>query len=347
VVTQRIANPCIPVRFWARPPISSFRAWVRKKLKNVIVVCATPNWLGPAAVTLLSCAQNGAAKVAELIIVCPNPSSRDENDLALFNKMHATQIRLLGVDPDDLAEIESGHLGVGALLRLKLDAFLPTNLERVLYLDSDVLAEGSLNELFEMPMNGFAFAAVESIAMLQLINAKANTHLKSLNISPARPYFNSGVILFDWQASLEARILPQCRDVLKSRQNWHFHDQDVLNIVSNGKWKQLLHKWNVTKKTADYLNIKPRLRHFNGKQKPWNSKARFGFSKYHMYYASSLANTPWANFAGMKQLAWPIRDNWRALVRQLSFTTIYKLKNHITRLESVLIETHPHSNAGP
>ncbi len=328
MVTQRIANPCIPVRFWARPPIL-LNGWARIKMKNAIVVCATPNWLAPAAVTLLSCAQNGATAYADLFIVCPSPSAKDKSDLAAFNELNRTPIQLLAVDAGDLNDIDGGHLGIGALLRLKLDQFLPQNLERVLYLDCDVLAEGALDELFHMNLEGEPFAAVESIAMMPVINKHAPAHLRALNINPPRPYFNSGVILFDWPATVQARILPQCLEVLKSRQNWKFHDQDTLNIVSKGQWKKLDHQWNVTKKTADYLNLQAHLRHFNGNAKPWNCKNRFGYAKYRKYYEQSLQGTPWAEFLDMKQKPWPLKDNWRALVRRLSFLKRTKLRSLI------------------
>ncbi len=302
------------------------------KMKNVIVVCATPNWLAPAAVTLLSCAQQGAEKFADLLIVCPNPSAEEKANLNAFKAHHNCDIQLLDIDPTELQSIESGKLGVGALLRLKLDQFLSHDLDRVLYLDSDVIAQAPIEKLFQMDMEGMPFAAVESIAMLPLLSPTAKAHRHSLDIDEAQPYFNSGVILFDWQATLKAKILPRCLEILKSRASWKYHDQDTLNMVSEGKWKMLDHKWNVTKKTADYMNISPMIRHFNGSAKPWNSKRRFGFARYHKYYVDSLRQTPWQSFMDQPQTPWSSLDNWRALVRKLSLLKITKLRKHISHV---------------
>ncbi len=304
--------------------------WAQNEMKNAIVVCATPNWLAPAAVTLLSCAQQGAEKFADLLIVCPNPGSDEQAKLKDFNAHHNFNIKLLDVEPSELQSIESGRLGVGALLRLKLDQFLSHQFDRVLYLDSDVIALAPIEKLFQMDMKGMPFAAVESIAMLPLLNRKAKAHLRSINLDLTQPYFNSGVILFDWQATLKAKILPRCLDILKSRDSWKYHDQDTLNMVSNGQWKMLDHKWNVTKKTADYLNITPVFRHFNGTAKPWNSKPRLGFAQYHKYYVESLHETPWQSFMDQPQKPWSLKDNWRAFIRKLSFRKISKLRKHIS-----------------
>ncbi len=303
--------------------------WAQNEMKNAIVVCATPNWLAPAAVTLLSCAKQGAEKFADLLIICQYPSLDDKEKLKAFNAHHNCNIQLLDVDPSELNVIESGRLGVGTLLRLTLDQFLSHDFNRVLYLDSDVVAETPIDKLFQLDLEGFPFAAVESIAMLPLLNAGATAHRNNLNMSEETPYFNAGVILFDWHATLRTKILPRCLEILKSRDCWKFHDQDALNIASNGNWKLLDHKWNVTKKTADYLQIQPHLRHFNGAAKPWNSKLRLGYGKYHEYYTKSLAGTPWQSFMDQPQRPWPLKDNWRALVRRLSFRKIAKLNRHI------------------
>ena len=66
-------------------------------MKNAIVVCATNNWLAPAAVTLLSCSQHGASEYADLLIVTPNPSHEHEQQLQKFNAKHETTIKLVTI----------------------------------------------------------------------------------------------------------------------------------------------------------------------------------------------------------------------------------------------------------
>lgn len=298
--------------------------------KFAIVTCVTPNWLPPAAVTLLSCAQHGAEEFADLIILCAGATAGDETNLQSFNSHHGIQIKLLNVVPGDLSGIDSGRLGVGAILRLKLNEFLPHEFKKVLYIDSDVLCMQTLSKLFAMSLDGFAFAAVESTAMMPVINKTAEAHLKSIGMATTAPYFNSGIVLFDWTTILKTDFFKDCLTTLKSRTDWRFHDQDVMNIAALGKWKKLHQKYNVTKKTADYLSIDPVFRHFNGAAKPWNSKSRFGFARYHKYYADSLSGTPWQSFMDQPQKPWSFKDNWRALLRKLSFRKIAKLRHHIS-----------------
>jgi lipopolysaccharide biosynthesis glycosyltransferase len=297
-------------------------------MKNAIVVCVTANWLAPAAVTLLSCAKHGAAEFADLLIVSPYVETEERNKLDAFNTAHNLHIKLINVELGDLGGMGLGRLGIGALLRLKLDQFLPPDYHRVLYLDSDVLAEASCKSLFNMNLESKAFAAVESIAMLPWINNSSTQHLSKIGMRPDNPYFNSGVMIFDWEKTLTVKLLPRSLELLKANRDWPFQDQDVLNAACVGQWKMLDHKWNVTKKTADYLKIRPRFRHFNGNAKPWNSKSRLGFATYHRFYAQSLTGTPWHSFLDQPQRPWPLKDNWRAVTRYLSIRKIAKLRHH-------------------
>jgi lipopolysaccharide biosynthesis glycosyltransferase len=299
-------------------------------MKNAIVVCATPNWLAPAAVTLLSCSQHGAAEFADLILVSFQTNQDHLSSVEFFNKKHSTSIRLLDVKLNDLEGMGQGRLGIGSLLRLKLNEFLPGTYERILYLDSDVLAEGNCFKLFELNLDGHTFAAVENTALLPLIKSNATKHKTAIGMQPSQKYFNAGVMLFDWQKTCDSKFMYNSLELMKQNANWPFQDQDALNSVAQGQWKMLDHSWNVTKKTADYLKMKPRFRHFNGAGKPWNSKHRFGFARYHKYYVESLNGTPWQSFMSQSQRPWPIKENWRALLRKLSFTKIAKLRHHVS-----------------
>ena len=298
--------------------------------KIAIVTCVTPNWLPPAAVTLLSCAQHGAEEFADLIIVSFDLEQKHRDELLAFNKQHKTNISAISASIHELRNMGKGRLGVGSLLRLKLDEFLPPDYERVLYLDSDVLAEANCSKLFATDLNGYTCAAVENTALLPWIKSNASQHLESIHMKKDQKYFNAGVMLFDWSKTLESELMLKSLEIMRENPTWQFQDQDALNSTLQGQWKLLDHKYNVTKKTADYLKLNPVFRHFNGAAKPWNSKSRLGFSRYHKYYMASLSGTPWQSFMDQPQRPWPLRDNWRAFLRKLSFRKIAKLKKHIS-----------------
>ncbi|HTQ36302.1 MAG TPA: glycosyltransferase family 8 protein [Steroidobacteraceae bacterium] len=281
--------------------------------RHAIVACATPAWLAPAAVTLWSCAKHGAAQRADLAIVCHNPSARDAEDLARFNALRGTDIRLLPVDATGLARPDSGW-GVGTLLRLKLDEYLPPDYERVLYVDADVLALHDIAEIFSIGMEGHALAAVPDVG--SCMSRRTMRHVRRLNLPAHAAYFNAGVMLFDWQRTRASRYLPRALELLLSGRNWPLLDQDVLNIASGGQWKKLPLRWNAQQWLAQYLGVEveavARLRHFVGRHKPWNSPQEPACRSARAIYADCLTGTPWEWILDTNQVDWSLasRLHW-------------------------------------
>ncbi|HEL9633280.1 TPA: glycosyltransferase family 8 protein [Streptococcus suis] len=73
--------------------------------------------------------------------------------------------------------------------RLLVGSLLPMEVERVIYLDSDVMIQGSLTDLYYMNMNDKVLAAVTDVFN--------GTYKKLLNIPTESSMFNPGVMLID------------------------------------------------------------------------------------------------------------------------------------------------------
>jgi lipopolysaccharide biosynthesis glycosyltransferase len=300
-------------------------------MKYAIVVCATHNWLAPAAVTLLSCAKHGAADYADLLIVTPNPGLEQQAQLEKFNTKHATAIKLLAADTGDLAEVDASHFSIGTLLRLRLDKTfqgIKHMYSRILYLDCDILANGPVKDLLEIDMEGNCLAATEDIVLLPWVDKNSVAHKQIIGMKESLPYFNAGVLLFDWENLLREEILPRAYGKMISGKKYPLPDQDVLNLSAVGKWKRLHPKWNVDKRTDDYLGIPSILRHFTGTIKPWTCW-RFGFHKYRKFYRESLTGTDWEAFANQRQKSLKQTISLKFVSRRFSFRTIKRLKRHL------------------
>lgn len=89
--------------------------------------------------------------------------------------------------------------------RLLVGSLLPVEVERVIYLDSDIMIQGSVTDLYYMDMNDKVVAAVTDVFN--------ETYKKLLNIPLEHPMFNPGVMLIDlvkWRTlHLEERLLKQ------------------------------------------------------------------------------------------------------------------------------------------
>ena len=184
--------------------------------------------------------------------------------------------------------------------RMILPDLLP-DLEKIVYLDSDLLVLRDPAELFDTPFDGASCMAV--VAKI------SPDQTRLLGIPPER-YFNSGVLVFSpsrWKQTGCIDRFKEC--IVQYADRMKYPDQDILNLVFRSEVKYLHPRWNIITSTfrnepvscftneqiADAL-AHPGIVHFTGVHKPWN----FWKSFHHPY---SLAMKRYAVIAGQKKLA--------------------------------------------
>ncbi|PPQ86581.1 hypothetical protein CVT25_006187 [Psilocybe cyanescens] len=133
-------------------------------------------------------------------------------------------LRFLDLPHDGLAK-EMGPVWA------KLDMFDILPVERVLYLDADVLVRKSISALRDTDLNGRNVAAVPDVG-----------HPMGHDGIERRPYFSAGVILIDLAG---ARVnICALKQLGKSMKNAKYCDQDALNAHFANDWVSLDLKWN-------------------------------------------------------------------------------------------------------
>lgn len=102
--------------------------------------------------------------------------------------------------------------------------YVLNNLDKVLYLDCDLLVRKNLSELYSRDTNNFISAALD-IKM----NKNKKDHIKTICGLDTK-YFNSGVILFDFKYSNDIVSKDEMMDyILSNKDVIKYHDQDILN----------------------------------------------------------------------------------------------------------------------
>lgn len=111
--------------------------------------------------------------------------------------------------------------------RLLAARLLPEDLERVLYLDPDVLIINSLKPLWEVEMGDFLFAAASHTGKTEIANS-----VNRLRLGTDRNYYNSGVLLMEL-GNCRRAIVPEdvFRFVEDHAAELVLPDQDVLNAM--------------------------------------------------------------------------------------------------------------------
>jgi lipopolysaccharide biosynthesis glycosyltransferase len=165
-----------------------------------------------------------------------------------------------------------------AWYRLLLPSLMP-DVDRVLWLDADLLILYPIEELWATRLDGKFLAAVPNA-----LGPRHRVLPEKLGIADRRRYFNTGVMLMDLDKMRLANSEKRLREATKrfSEQS-RFADQDVINPVFHDNYHVLPLPWNVT--TGTYFHAReaiyvhglknyieairhPRIVHYT-QQKPW------------------------------------------------------------------------------
>lgn len=178
--------------------------------------------------------------------------------------------------------------------RMLAPLILPADLERVLYLDPDILVLNPLEPLYSLDLQGNAFAAACHTGVTDVTYG-----INALRLDISHDYFNTGVILFDLTKARELVKADEIFQAVKEHENeLILPDQDIFNILYGEKTLQVDDTlWNYdARKYTGYLmrsegeaNVRwimdhTALLHFCGKHKPWNEEGHTPFNSLYLHY---------------------------------------------------------------
>ena len=178
--------------------------------------------------------------------------------------------------------------------RLLSPLILPQELERVLYLDPDMLIINPLRPLWELDFCEKVFAAASHTGLTEMANG-----INRVRLDTEHEYFNSGVICIDLHA---ARNLVTSEDVFacvrKHEKELILPDQDVFNIlygkqtlpVDDVIWNYDVRNYSkylfrsAGKHNLNWVMQNTVVLHFCGKNKPWQEDYRNPFGILYLHY---------------------------------------------------------------
>lgn len=129
-----------------------------------------------------------------------------------------------------------GRHGQATLMRLNLPDLLP-ELDRVLYLDGDVMVLQDLQELYNTPLGDCLIAGVRDYVGLYNI-----PHFEKF---PGSVYINAGVMVMDLDRMRKEHIIAKFQEDAKIvTQFWKHPDQDLINYTCSHRIKPLPPKYN-------------------------------------------------------------------------------------------------------
>lgn len=192
----------------------------------------------------------------------------------------------------------SGELSRASYFRLDIANILDESIEKIIYLDCDLLVYDDIEKMWQLDMGGKPVAATCDLGIMASARVRKQKN-KFIGLPFDAPYFNAGVLMMDlkkWRDGNYAEAII----ALATQNKYPNHDQDALNKFFMNNWQEIPLRWDVIppvfnlflkivtkpdlRKKAIEAKLNPAIFHYAGGYKPWEYEIHDGFNdKYYEY----------------------------------------------------------------
>lgn len=269
----------------------------KKNVKIEILVTIDQNYIKPLEVMMYSLKLNNLTEIFRIWLIHDNIDPLALAGLQKFATQIGMQIEAVAMNnnitfSDSLLNLHDYPKEM--YFRLLSGEVLPQDLDRVLYLDPDILVINSLKPLWELDLKGKMFAAAVHEGLTDIMSS-----INKLRLGTTAGYFNSGIMLMDLT---EMRKKVKIADITKAIEENHdtliLPDQDILNYlygedilkIPETKWNYDARAYSVylTKSAGDHntewVMSQTAILHFCGKPKPWQKESHSRFKPLYLNY---------------------------------------------------------------
>ncbi len=260
-----------------------------------VVFAADDNYVPQLTTTIYSAMVNASSdRFYDVVVLQRNIAWDKQERLRTFfsQRFPNMQLRFTNVDRQ-VAGVKlttnNEHISVETYYRFLIQQVLPFY-NKVLYLDSDIVINGDIAELFDTELGDNLLAAVHDIDFLGNLNVKHGLRMKYaksvLKMHDPYSYFQAGVLVLNTRAMREQYTIEEWL-TYASNPEYIYNDQDVLNAHCEGKVVFLDWDWNVMHDCGGrvanvfsyapnyaydaYMDSRnhPKIIHYAGYEKPW------------------------------------------------------------------------------
>ena len=239
-----------------------------------ILIATNDAYVIPTKNMLFSLAQNNSCQLD--IYLLYNQLSK-EHILQLSDYITQRCHGVLYPVPMDISLLSGAPLSkywsIETYFRLFSCELLPEDLDRILWLDGDIIINRSIQEFYEQDLQDNAISACQGCN---------DSGIARLGLDANHLYFNAGVILFDLQKCRSIFTLSTIQDTIGTyKEKLKTPDQDVLNILCQNRVKYApADKYNnecfgdhvFSAEKMKFLREEACIIHFDGPMKPWNPR---------------------------------------------------------------------------
>jgi lipopolysaccharide biosynthesis glycosyltransferase len=297
----------------------------------IVLACASNDaYAMPLAATVRSVLENlGGNLPVHLFIL--DGGIRAAKKRRIISSLNSYPVEIFWIQPSAklLSNLPlSAQYPLAIYYRLLLPKIIPSTCKKAIYLDTDLIVVGDLEQLWQIDIQDHAILAVQDACQRYIHRAGGFSHAQKLEIPPESKYFNSGVLVINLDYWRTEKILERAIAYLQKNAQRSFNpDQDALNALMVGKWGELDPRWNqihaihgyaswqdspYSQEVFDQVLHQPYIVHYTTPPKPWQTGCRH--PRQDLFY-EYLDKTAWA---GWRETLW--RRAWRRLEKEIQMS---------------------------
>lgn len=188
------------------------------------------------------------------------------------------------------------HISINTYYRLAIQDLL-SSCQKIIYIDSDALVLGDINELWNYDISqNYIAGCLDEGGLLQS---------RRLNLGDDNNYINAGVIVFNLnniRKDFNSIIETYLENFIKNNRIISLQDQDIINITFKNNIKILPIRWNMNSRlfTPNFLDHKysedsvndafsnPGILHYTDRKKPWTMICQHPYAYLYWQYRKKI-----------------------------------------------------------
>lgn len=250
-------------------------------MKEYHITCSTDdNYVQHCMAMLCSLFENNAGYIFHVHLLHHALSKHGQQLITALCQRYSCAISFYDIDEQYTSEfkISASHpnLSVATYYRIFLPSLLTADIERILYLDCDIIVLGKVIDLYELELDNYGVAATCDGTPLN------DQHRQILSIGLGDKGFCAGVLMINlayWREHDSSNHMLEY--INRMGDNLMMEDQDVLNHEFRHHWLQLPYKYGKYPMTLGLLDSRqkafdfyeyammPCILHYASSFKPW------------------------------------------------------------------------------
>lgn len=274
---------------------------------------------------------------------------------------HRAELKVYRLSINDFSAlpIHMSYITLGTYLRFFIEKLIPQEVNKILYLDIDLICVGNLTDFYNQNIESYSAGVCLDVECHDI------SRYNRLEYDISDLYFNAGVMLINLDWWRNNHVSDKAIDYLVNfPQKCQFHDQDALNHILHGtikfesniynamtaffssKSENLLIDYKLLEKIRNEIKS-PAIIHYAGKIKPWHTeyhKFNYPFANTYKHFVKksgiSLCLMP-APTGEKKNLKWIVKRIF-IFLHLMNDTRIIESFIETTEIEEKLMENLKH-----